>query len=89
MSLTEAKPEFSWDDVYTRRRGLAAKVQKRLDLSFSFGVKKPFSPPPLTDECLVDKPMWCVPFYVIAHHNDGHRTSAHPRSCMVAHRRGT
>lgn len=61
---TESK--FSWDVVYGRRRKIAAGIQRRLGLSFSLGVKEPFSALALTDQNLADEPMWRVPFYVIA-----------------------
>jgi hypothetical protein len=59
--------DFSWDDVYERRRVLAGSIARRLGLSFGFGVEEPFCALMLTDQILADQPMWRVPFYVIAH----------------------
>lgn len=55
--------EFSWDDVYARRRVLAAEIQARLGLSFGFMVKKRFDLPSLG---LADQQVWSVPFYAVA-----------------------
>jgi hypothetical protein len=60
--------EFSWDEIYARRRVLAEDARQRIGLSFGLGagVKEAFTAMHLTDQILADKPMWRVPFYVIA-----------------------
>jgi hypothetical protein len=65
--------EFSWDEVYARRRVLAEGVRAQLGLSFGLGggVTKPFDAVKLTDQFLADQPMFRVPFYVIAEMMEG------------------
>ena len=65
--------EFSWDEVYARRRVLAEDIRRLLGLSFSLGrgVTEAFGAVPLTDQLLADQPMWRVPFYVIADMMEG------------------
>ena len=60
------KSSFSWEEVYARRRKIATGIQRRLGLSFSFGVESAFSAVSLTDQNLAAEPMWRVPFLVIA-----------------------
>jgi hypothetical protein len=65
--------EFSWDEVYARRRVLAEDIRRRIGLSFGLGggVTEPFGAVKLTDQTLADQPMWRVPFYVIADMMEG------------------
>lgn len=65
QSIT-TKSEFRWDDIYSRRQQISAGIQRRLGLSFSLGVKEPFSALSLTSQDIADEPMWRIPFYVIA-----------------------
>lgn len=63
-----AKAEsFSWDEVYARRREMAAEVRAKLGVSFGFKVEEPFHARDLVDQLLADQQMWHVPFYVVGH----------------------
>lgn len=90
--------QFSWDEVYARRRVLAADVQRRLNLSFPFDVKHRFDglpliadQPLLTEQLLADQPLWRIPYYVIAARMDaelGRRVIDHAWWLIAADREG-
>ena len=89
---TAKKSEFSWDEVYQRRRVLADEIRKKIDLSFDLTgeIEEPFHAYEMTDQLLADKPMWMVPFYVIAQRmkeaTDGHHVIDHAWWLIAADR---
>lgn len=68
---------FSWDAVYNRRRKFADEMTLKLKLDISLqlrgGIKETFQDvishhhENIIDQMIADKPMWEIPFYMIAY----------------------
>jgi hypothetical protein len=69
MPRTTTKKEFSWDDVYRRRRDLSKQVAHELGISsfgLTAGIKEDFSLPYSSDEEFwADRQLWSIPFMIV------------------------